>query len=158
MCTEHAVQLDGIVAQVVPCTRGSSVVPDKVASLAVLVLGSLHQKPRVGGPPSCLRRDGSDGWRSPVPKGRQHWGAISCTSSANRCCLARRQVANVTMPCGRCTSWSVLLILTLLVWGQRRRGERDHDQTASDALSAMTHVWTLSPKGCNRRCSWHDLQ
>ena len=29
--------------------------------------GSLHHKHRVCGPPGCKRRDGSDGWRSPVP-------------------------------------------------------------------------------------------
>ena len=31
--------------------------------------GSLHQKHRVGGTPGCARRDGSNGWRSPVSRG-----------------------------------------------------------------------------------------
>ena len=31
--------------------------------------GSLHQKHRVGGTPGCAGRDGSNGWRSPVPRG-----------------------------------------------------------------------------------------
>ena len=35
---------------------------------------SLHQKQRVGGTTGCVRRDGSDGWRSPVPRGRQILG------------------------------------------------------------------------------------
>ena len=30
--------------------------------------GSLHRKHHVGGPPGCVRRDGSYGWRSPVPE------------------------------------------------------------------------------------------
>ena len=33
------------------------------------VFGSLHQKPRVGGTLGCVLRDGSDGWRSLVPRG-----------------------------------------------------------------------------------------
>ena len=37
--------------------------------LDVLGLGSLHQKPRVGGTLGGVLRDGSDGWRSPVPLG-----------------------------------------------------------------------------------------
>ena len=44
---------------------------------------------RVGGPLDCVRRDGSDGWRSPVP-----W-ARSCTSSANHRCKARRLVQSI---------------------------------------------------------------
>ena len=38
--------------------------------------GSLHQKPRVGGPPGCVRRHGSDGWRSRVPWGDNTGGEI----------------------------------------------------------------------------------
>ena len=34
-----------------------------------LDFGSLHQQPRVGGTHGRVRRDGSDGWRSPVPRG-----------------------------------------------------------------------------------------
>ena len=45
--------------------------------------GSLHQKHRVGGPPGGVRRDGSDGWRSPVPRSDNTGGRGSCSSSAN---------------------------------------------------------------------------
>ena len=48
-----------------------------------LDFGSLHQKHRVGGPPGCVRRDGSDGWRPPAPPRGQYWGARSRTPSAN---------------------------------------------------------------------------
>ena len=41
--------------------------------------GSLHQKPRVGGPPGWVRHDGSNG----SPAGRQYWETRLCTSSAN---------------------------------------------------------------------------
>ena len=43
--------------------------------LDVLGLGSLHQKPRVGGTLGGELRDGSDGWRSPVPRGDNTGGA-----------------------------------------------------------------------------------
>ena len=39
------------------------------SATATLGLGSLHQKPRVGGTLGGSLRDGSDGWRSPVPRG-----------------------------------------------------------------------------------------
>ena len=35
---------------------------------------SLHQKPRVGGTHGCVHCDGSDGWRSPVPRGENTGG------------------------------------------------------------------------------------
>ena len=44
--------------------------------------GFLHQKHRVGGTLGCVRRDGSDGWRSPVPRG-DNTGASCSTTSAN---------------------------------------------------------------------------
>ena len=48
-----------------------------------LDFGSLHQKPRVGGTHGRVRRDGSDGWRSPVPRGDTAGGSSPSTSSAN---------------------------------------------------------------------------
>ena len=45
--------------------------------------GSLHQKPRVGGTHGCVRRDGSDGWRSPVPRGDNTGGRDHLPSSAS---------------------------------------------------------------------------
>ena len=45
--------------------------------------GSLHQKPRVGGTHGCVRREGSDGWRSPVPRGDNTGRSRPSTSSAN---------------------------------------------------------------------------
>ena len=71
--------------------------------------GSVHHKHRVGG---THGRDGSDGWRSPVPRG-QYWGARSCTSSANH----RLQVPPTDSEhrdgsfCGQCTRWVVLYFL-----------------------------------------------
>ena len=41
----------------------------QVSPSMFLDFGSLHQKPRAGGPPGGVPRDGSDGWRSPVPRG-----------------------------------------------------------------------------------------
>ena len=44
---------------------------------ATLGLSSLHQEPRVGGTLRGAPRDGSDGWRSPGPPGRQSWAFFS---------------------------------------------------------------------------------
>ena len=44
--------------------------------LDVLGLGSLHQKPRVGGTLGGVLCDGSDGWRSPVPRGDNTGGRV----------------------------------------------------------------------------------
>ena len=38
--------------------------------------GSLHQKPRVGGTFCYVQRDGSHGWRSPVPRGDDTGGRV----------------------------------------------------------------------------------
>ena len=40
------------------------------------VFGSLRQKPRVGGTLGGVLRDGSDGWRSPVPRGDNTGGEV----------------------------------------------------------------------------------
>ena len=48
-----------------------------------LDFGSLHQKHRVGGTRGGALRVVSDGWRSPVPRERQYWGARLSTPSAN---------------------------------------------------------------------------
>ena len=47
------------------------------------VLGPLHQEPRVGGTHGRVRRDGSDGWRSPVSRGDKCCGARLSAASAN---------------------------------------------------------------------------
>ena len=65
--------------------------------LAVWDFGSLHQKPWVGGTFCRVLRDGSGGWQSPVPRGRQYWGASSSTSSPTIVCLSRRLVPNLVM-------------------------------------------------------------
>ena len=59
-------------------------------------LNSFHHKPRVGGTLGCVRRDGSDGWRSPVPRGDNTGRARLFTPSANHrfpvpptCCVHR---------------------------------------------------------------------
>ena len=44
---------------------------------------SLHQKPRVGGTLGRVRRDGSDGWQSPDPRGDSTGRARPPTPSAN---------------------------------------------------------------------------
>ena len=65
--------------------------------------GSLHKKPRVGGPPDCVGRDGSDGWHSPVPGATTLGGEIvyhrlpgSPTDSEHRC--ESRTVYEMTDP------------------------------------------------------------
>ena len=55
-----------------PPTRG--LVFPQVSPSVFWDFGSLHQKHRVGGPPGCERRDGSDGWRSQVPRGDKTGG------------------------------------------------------------------------------------
>ena len=70
---------------------------------------SLHQKPRVGGPPGCVRRDGSDGWLSPVPRGDNTGGRVRVPPPPIIPC---RPVTYIAMLCGRCTSWPVLNVLT----------------------------------------------
>ena len=64
------------------------------------VFGSLHQKPRVGGTHHRVRRDGSDGWRSPVPRGDNTGGRDQLPPQPTIAFLSRRQVPNFVMDPG----------------------------------------------------------
>ena len=66
--------------------------------------GSLHQKPQVGGPLGSVRRDGSDGWRSPVPRGDITGGGEVAYLLRQPSLLGRRPVQSFVMNRGRCTS------------------------------------------------------
>ena len=57
--------------------------------------GSLHQKHRVGGTHGRVRRDGSDGWRSPVPRGDNTGGRGRVLPPPTIRCQSRRQVQNI---------------------------------------------------------------
>ena len=74
--------------------------------------GSLHQKHRVGGTHGRVRRDGSDGWQSPGPRGDNTGGRARVPPPPTIAFLSRRQVPNIVMGRGRCTSWQVLHIQT----------------------------------------------
>ena len=78
---------------------------DLSSLLDVLGLGSFHQKSRVGGTLGGVLRDGSDGWRSPVPPGRQYWGSRPSTSSANH-----RFSVPPTCPVHRCGSFFMFIV------------------------------------------------
>ena len=60
-----------------------------------LDFGSLHQKPRVGGTHGRVCRDGSDGWRSPVPRGDNTGGRDRPPPPPIIAFLSRRQVPNI---------------------------------------------------------------
>ena len=62
--------------------------------------GSLHQKHRVGGTHDRVRRDGSDGWRSPVPRGDNTGGRGRVLPPPTIRCQSRRQVQNILMHLG----------------------------------------------------------
>ena len=62
--------------------------------------GSLHQKPRVGGTFLCVLRDGSDGWRSPVPRGDNTGEGGSLLLPPTIPCQSRRLVQNMLMHLG----------------------------------------------------------
>ena len=67
-----------------PLSRHRQNDPERVLRSATPLWDSfLHQKPRVGGTLGGSLRDGSDGWRSPVPRGEQYWVASLSTSSVN---------------------------------------------------------------------------
>ena len=74
--------------------------------------GSLHQKPRVGGTRGRVRRDGSDGWRSPFPRGDNTGEPDRVPPSPTIACRSRRLVVNIVIPCGHCTRWRVLFFQT----------------------------------------------
>ena len=89
-------------------------------------LGSLHQKPRVGGSPGCSRRDGSDLWQSPVPQGDNSGVRVCAPPPPTIACWARRSEL-------RNESFTVLCIVTgsSLFWDfgslhQRRCGVTSH--------------------------------
>ena len=71
-----------------------------------LDFGSLRQEPRVGGTLGRVRRDGSDGWRSPVPRGDNTGGRFS-TSSANHPVSVPPTglVLHDEWSSGQCTRW-----------------------------------------------------
>ena len=75
--------------------------------------GFLHPEPRVGGTLGRVRRDGSDGWRSPVP-GASTWERVCLPLPPTIACRSRRQLADIVIPCGvdSCTRWQVTFILT----------------------------------------------
>ena len=75
--------------------------------LDVLSLGSLHQKPRVSGTLGGVLRDGSDGWRSPVPRGDNTGGRDHLPPQPTIAFQSRRHVPNTVMDRGRSTSWQV---------------------------------------------------
>ena len=62
--------------------------------------GSLHQKHREGGTHCRVRRDGSDGWRSPVPRGDNTGGRGHVLPPPTIRCQSRRQVQNILMHLG----------------------------------------------------------
>ena len=55
---------------------------------------SWHQKHRVGGTHGRVRRDGSDGWRSPVPRGDNTGERDRALPPPTIACKSRRQVPN----------------------------------------------------------------
>ena len=57
--------------------------------------GSLHQKHHVGGTHGRVRRDGSDGSRSPVPQGDNTGGRGRVLPPPTIRCQSRRQVQNI---------------------------------------------------------------
>ena len=71
--------------------------------LDVLGLGSLHQKPRVGGTLGGVLRDGSDGWRSPVPRGDNTGGRVYLLSQPSLF-QSRRQTQYIVMRPSSCAS------------------------------------------------------
>ena len=81
---------------------------------AALGLSFLHQEPRVGGTLGGALRDGSDGWRSPVPRGENTVCEFFLLLPSNIPCRSRRQVAYIVMPSGvgQCTRWQVLYVRT----------------------------------------------
>ena len=70
------------------------------SATATLGLSSLHQEPRVGGTLGGALRDGSDGWRSPVPGGDNTGGRVFLLLPSTIPCRSRRQVAYIVMPSG----------------------------------------------------------
>ena len=65
--------------------------------LDVLGVGSLHQKPRVGGTLGGVLRDGSDGWRSPVPRGDNTGGRDHLPPQPAIAFQSRRQTQYIVM-------------------------------------------------------------
>ena len=62
--------------------------------------GSLHQKPRVGGTFGCVHCDGSDGWRSPVPRS-DNTGGRGCLPLLRTIVVGLRQrLPKCSRPCG----------------------------------------------------------
>ena len=65
---------------------------------------SLHQKPRVGGTHGRVLRDGSDGWRSPVPRGDNTGERGRVHHPPTIRCQSRRQVPHIVMDLSSRTS------------------------------------------------------
>ena len=81
-----------------------------MSATATLGLDSLHQEPRVGGTLGVLR-DGSDGWRSPVPRGDNTGEWVFSTSPVNHPVSVRLRACDAVW-CGQCTRWQVLYVRT----------------------------------------------